>query len=236
MTMRKNGVNKNLWLERLLRRTAQVSASETLEGGWSFGSAELDGLRLPCYAQGTGALPVAAYGLRADGSPVLVCSEGRTIKPEIQAAAGFRERSTVWACQYEHSCGALLFTGSGDRRRWLVIEGTGGHIGFPKGHIEQGEDIAATVRRELREEVHVTNFRYIDSYRVDAQVITRKNREKAVTYFLASFDPAENILRKQEKEIVNLWLLPYEEARSRVNTALDRELIDKAQRLLEALK
>ena len=119
--------------------------------------------------------------------------------------------------------------------RYLVIEGNSGHIGFPKGHIEQGERIADTVARELREEVGITDFRYIEGFRVDSEVLTRKNRNKMVTYFLAEFDPARNVLHRQEEEIRSIWLLGYVEARERVNTELDKELLDQAEKLLSGL-
>ncbi len=224
----------NKELERLLRQPVQATARQALGGGWSSGTAELNGQRWPCYIQGAGELAVAAYGIRADGSAVLVCSAGKPIKPEILSAAGPCEHHTAWTCEYEHSCGALLFTQTVDGRRWLVIEGLGGHIGFPKGHMELGEDIQAAVARELREEVGITNYTYIDGYRVDSEVITRKKRRKLVTYFLASFSLSRNTLRRQEEELANLWLLPYEEARRRVNTSLDKQLLDQAHRLLSA--
>ncbi len=224
----------DMQLERLLKRPAQVSAARRLTGGWTAGTAAIGGQAYPCYALGEGKLPVAAYGRRQDGGAVLVCGEGHPIKPRIQEALGRLEPGTVWVCQYEHSCGALLVAEGERPARYLVIEGVGGHIGFPKGHIEAGEDIPAAVARELREEVGVTDFQYIDGYRVDASVVTRKGRDKDVTYFLASFAPSRNCLRCQTEEIRSLWLLDYEDARKRVNTALDRELLDKAEALLNA--
>ena len=216
-------------LEGLLLQKAQVTAVEPFGGGWYAGTAELEGQKFPCWSVGKGLLPVAAYGRRTDGTTVLACGNGRLIKPEITAAAGLREAGTEWACQYEHSCGALLFTKAGTDIHYLIIEGTSGHIGYPKGHMEEGESILDAVARELREEVNVTKFSYMTGFRVDADVITRLNRKKTVTYFLAAFDPAENELRRQEEEVANLWLLPYAEAHARVNTALDRELLEKAQ-------
>lgn len=221
-------------LEGLLGRNAAVTVSRRLSGGWQAGTAEIDGERFPCYALGADEQPVAAYGLRADGTAVLICGAGRPIKPRIQEALGEREADTVWSCLYEHSCGALLVVRDAQPPRYLVIEGTGGHIGFPKGHIEAGEQIADTVARELREEVGVTDFAYIEGYRVDAEVVTNKNHRKAVTYFLASFDPARNRLRPQAEEILHIWLLEYEDARKRVNTELDRQLLDRADALLRA--
>lgn len=222
----------DLELERLLTRKAEVSLRVRDADGWGAGLARIDGQAYPCYAKGEGLLPVAAYGRRRDGSPVLVCTEGRPIKPELVQELGGREPGIAWTCQYEHSCGALLVVKGERPAKYLVIEGTGGHIGFPKGHIEQGESIADTVARELREEVGITNFTYIDGFRVDAEVLTRKNRQKTVTYFLAEFDPVRNVPRRQEEEVKSIWLLGYEEARARVNTELDKELLDKAEKRL----
>ena len=56
-----------------------------------------------------------------------------------------------------------------------------------------------------------------------------------VTYFLAEFDPARNVLHRQEEEIRSIWLLGYVEARERVNTELDKELLDQAEKLLSGL-
>lgn len=222
-------------LEQLLTRSAQVHASQELPGGWYAGTAELGGLKYPCCSTGTGLLPVVAFGRRPNGTTLLICSEKHLIRPRIQEALGEREPQTVWTCYYEHSCGALLVVLDERPIRYLVIEGTGGHIGFPKGHIEAGEDLPDTVARELQEEVGVTDFTYISGYRVDSTVTTRKKRHKDLTYFLASFDPSRNHLRCQAEEIRELWLLEYDDARKRVNTELDRVLLDRAEALLQTL-
>ncbi len=221
--------------DQLLSKAAEVTERGQATDGWQTGLARIDGQAYPCYAKGKDALHVAAYGRRPDGSVVLACAEGRPIKPELQQELSGREQGTVWTCQYEHSCGTLLIVKGERPARYLVIEGNSGHIGFPKGHIEQGERIADTVARELREEVGITDFRYIEGFRVDSEVLTRKNRNKMVTYFLAEFDPARNVLHRQEEEIRSIWLLGYVEARERVNTELDKELLDQAEKLLSRL-
>ncbi|RKJ75150.1 NUDIX domain-containing protein [Butyricicoccus sp. 1XD8-22] len=221
--------------EQLLAKAAEVTERGQAADVWQTGLARIDGQAYPCYAKGKDALRVAAYGRRPDGSVVLACAEGRPIKPELQKELGGREPGTVWTCQYEHSCGALLIVKGERPARYLVIEGNSGHIGFPKGHIEQGERIADTVTRELREEVGIIDFRYIEGFRVDSEVLTRKNRNKTVTYFLAEFDPSRNVLHRQEEEIRSIWLLGYAEARERVNTELDRELLDQAEKLLSEI-
>ena len=52
---------------------------------------------------------------------------------------------------YEKTCGAVMYTGDGDERRYFLIKNNSGHIGFPKGHIEYGESERETALREVFE-------------------------------------------------------------------------------------
>ncbi|MGM9549311.1 MAG: NUDIX domain-containing protein [Faecousia sp.] len=55
--------------------------------------------------------------------------------------------------QREKSCGAVIFTCAENEIRYVVIRHTGGRCGFPKGHMEPGEDEKTTALRESCEEV-----------------------------------------------------------------------------------
>lgn len=227
----------NKELELLLNTEVSFLPEEQLDMICRRGTAtDEDERRYPCYEVGLSRgsrIPVLAYGERPDGTDFLVCGEGHVIKPDLYELLGKWEPEATWFCYYEHSCGAVLFNRSAEHGlRYLVIEGVGGHIGYPKGHIEAGETILDAVARELREEVGVTDYAYVEQYRVDSHVITKKGRWKDVTYYLAEFDPAQNDLKMQVEELKNVWLLDYETARERVNTDLDRYLIDKAHAML----
>ena len=178
---------------------------------------------------------VMATGTRSDGSKVLIVSNHRVIKPEIQLALKAHESNTEWKCYYEHSCGAVLCHNDNGIYKYFVIHGHGGHIGFTKGHMELGETIDEAVHRELREEANITKFSYVEDYRIESFGITPKGAYKTLTYFLAMFDPAENDIKLQEEEVVGYWLLPFEEAMQIVNTPLDRELLTKANALLNEI-
>ena len=67
--------------------------------------------------------------------------------------------------KYEKSCGAIVI----DDNKVLVIKHRAGHVGFPKGHVEDGETEVETAIREVKEETGIdievdTNYRYTTNY------------------------------------------------------------------------
>ena len=54
--------------------------------------------------------------------------------------------------EYEKSCGAVVFRIGERGPEALVIHQNAGHWGFPKGHVEPGEDEEQTALREILEE------------------------------------------------------------------------------------
>ena len=52
----------------------------------------------------------------------------------------------------EISCGAVLYTRVEGEIKYLIIKQRGGHYGFPKGHMENGETEEETALRETWEE------------------------------------------------------------------------------------
>lgn len=67
--------------------------------------------------------------------------------------------------KHEKSCGAIVI----DNDKVLIIKHKVGHVGFPKGHVEEGETEEETAIREVKEETGIdievdTNYRYVISY------------------------------------------------------------------------
>jgi tRNA nucleotidyltransferase (CCA-adding enzyme) len=52
----------------------------------------------------------------------------------------------------EMSAGGVVFRRFPDEPRYLLILDAHGNWGFPKGHVEEGEDPVSSARREIREE------------------------------------------------------------------------------------
>lgn len=111
---------------------------------------------------------------------------------------------------YEKSCGGVVFTRSGDEIRYLIIRHTGGHCGFPKGHIESGETEQETALREIYEEVglqvSLLDYRLEDAYPLP----NKPGVIKQVIYFPGEF--SGQCIRIQPEEILETYLVSYEEA------------------------
>ena len=130
--------------------------------------------------------------------------------------------------QYDKVCGAVVFRRR-TPRQYIIIENLSGHIGFPKGHCEDGETEEMTAVREVREETGLQisllpGFRCESHYtaEVDGEII-----EKTAVYFLAAVD--EEAVTIQEAEIPDWWTLPYEEALVKLNFESDRNILRRAQ-------
>lgn len=143
----------------------------------------------------------------------------------------FAKDETEFVCFYEKSCGAVLFSGKGADRRYILITNISGHIGFPKGHIEYGESEKQTALREVYEEtgVHtelIDGFREFYNYRINSFI-----RKKAI-YYLAAFDPAD--VRMNIREISEYRLLSYEEAMETLGFRHDKKILEKAEAFIRA--
>ncbi len=136
-------------------------------------------------------------------------------------------------CLYEKSCGAVLYTEEGGIRRFLLIKNMSGHIGFPKGHVELGENEKATAEREVWEETGVvteihSGFREYYNYSVNSFV------KKQAGYFVAPFLEAN--IKMNIKEISEYMLVTFEEGMKVLNYPHDRSILSKADKFITSLQ
>ena len=100
----------------------------------------------------------------------------------------------------EKSCGTIVIKDN----KVLIIKHNKGHYGFPKGHMEKGENEIETAIRETKEE---TNIDVIvdENKRYEVNYITSDNIDKTVVFFLAI--PKNSNIIPQENEISEvLWI------------------------------
>ena len=107
--------------------------------------------------------------------------------------------------KYEKSCGAIVI----DDNKVLVIKHRAGHVGFPKGHVEDGETEAETAIREVKEETGIdievdTNYRYTTNYSPKPGV------SKDVIFFLGKVVGGE--IKPQVEEVSEVKFVPIDEA------------------------
>ncbi len=133
----------------------------------------------------------------------------------------------------ERAAGLILFRENSGRREYLLIKNRhGGHWGFPKGHLEPGEDELQAALRETAEEVHVSQVQVLPGFRtVVRYAFPRQNElvKKEVVLFLARTEEKGKPFRKEVDEIA--WL-PFPEALQRITFPEQREALRQAEEWL----
>ena len=81
--------------------------------------------------------------------------------------------------KHEKSCGAVVFTCIDGEIKYVLAQSLGGHFGFPKGHVEPGENEEETALREIYEEVNlrpkiIPGFRAVSEYYIPDTVRTSR--------------------------------------------------------------
>ena len=134
---------------------------------------------------------------------------------------------------YEKSCGAVVFTRSNGKIRFLLISNLEGIYGFPKGHVEAGETEEQTALREVFEEVGLTvnliaGFRSKDEHPIPQ----KENMIKQITYFLGEYSNQE--FTYQKDELTNAMLVDYETAMSLFQFDSSKRILTEANNYLLA--
>lgn len=132
---------------------------------------------------------------------------------------------------WEHSCGAVVFTRLDGEPRFVLVQQKMGHFGFPKGHMEPGETEEQTALREISEEVGlrpdlISGFREEITYTLPAKPDTKKR----VTIFLAEYRDQKIV--PQEIELRQAVLVPYEKAMETLHCRDARRILQAAMEYL----
>lgn len=161
-----------------------------------------------------------------DGTEKLAAAESGTVmfEPYIRAKIGDNPDCEYY-CLYEKTCGSVVYTVKDRIKYYLLIENDSGHIGFPKGHIEYGESEEETAMREVFEETGL-KIEIDPKTRQEYTYTTSKGIIKNCVYFYSKFE--EEHIKLQQEEIIQSWLLPYNEAYDLLNYPQDKVILKKA--------
>ncbi len=138
-----------------------------------------------------------------------------------------------YICYYEKSCGAVMYTQDGSERKFILITNISGHIGFPKGHIERGENEKMTALREVYEETGVKT-QLIDGFRESYNYLINGFIHKKAVYYLAKFDKAD--VKMNIREISEYMILTYEEAMKILNFKHDKDILTHANQFADKIE
>jgi prepilin-type N-terminal cleavage/methylation domain-containing protein len=129
----------------------------------------------------------------------------------------------------ESSAGAVIFFQKGKKREYLLLNYLGGHWGFPKGHIEFGENPIKTAIREIKEETGL-DVKIIPGFERKITYSFRHKGEfviKDVVFYLARAKSQRVRLSKEHKGYV--WL-PYKPAFDLIT--YEKDIIKSAENFL----
>jgi 8-oxo-dGTP pyrophosphatase MutT (NUDIX family) len=139
----------------------------------------------------------------------------------------------------EKSAGAIIFRKENNKIYYLLLHYPSGsrssrdYWDFPKGHIEKGEKIEETVKREVFEETGLKDIKILPGFKETIKYFFKfegKNILKFVTFFLA--ETKEKNVQISFEHIGYEWL-PFEEAMERLTFQNAKEILNKANEFLK---
>ncbi|NLM43663.1 MAG: NUDIX domain-containing protein [Clostridiales bacterium] len=132
----------------------------------------------------------------------------------------------------EKSCGAIVYRRINNNIEFLAIKSNspGGHWGFPKGHVEEGETEEETSIREVYEETGLIiklckGFREYDKYQVS------ENTYKEVIFFIA--DAMDQNVVINEDEVVEYRWASFDEIYDILTYDSSKNILKKAKEFVE---
>jgi len=139
----------------------------------------------------------------------------------------------------EHSAGAVIFRREDNKIYYLLLHYPSTTRGakkdywdLPKGHIEKGEKIEETVKREAEEETGLKDIEIFPGFKETIKYFFKwegKNIMKFVTFYLIETKTKEI---KISGEHMGFKWLPYEEALEQLTFKNAKEVLQKANAFL----
>lgn len=156
----------------------------------------------------------------------------RFIVHDIEDAIAYAEKEGTYEldCIYETSCGAVVYRIINGEVRFLLIKNKRSlNWGFPKGHMERGEDEHMTAYREVLEETGV-RIEFLPDFRFKSEYSIQNRIEKKVIIFLATTKDTRTVIQQEEIEEY-LWL-GFQKAMDTLRFPNDKQILIKANEYL----
>ena len=128
----------------------------------------------------------------------------------------------------ERSCGIVVF----DEDKVLLIKHNGGHISFPKGHVEDGETSKETAIRETFEETGIEAKIISDDYYVNTYS-PKENHMKDVLLFVGVKTGGK--LKPQLEEVSLCDFFSYDKAMEELTYDIDKRILKQAYEIYKKM-
>ena len=134
----------------------------------------------------------------------------------------------------EKSCGAVIFKEEDGQILYLTVEykKEKGYWGLVKGHVEAGESELETAKREIYEEVGLSDLNFYPGFRAEHLYQPKPGVTKLVVFFLARAND-DRIEYLWDEHVAHRWL-PAAEIIAKLKYPGDREVIRKAEAFLQS--
>ena len=123
----------------------------------------------------------------------------------------------------------LCYFDHADGRRVFLLLDYGRHWGYPKGHLEGGEDDETAARRELREETAIAEVELVDGFLFEIKYeffsSTKGHVRKTVAFFAGRVASLDVVLSEEHRGYA--WAT-YEQALERLQFANARNVLEAA--------
>ena len=177
---------------------------------------------------------VAILRFRDTGEQKLVAApkSKKYIDWEIRKLLSFYTDSRRYSleCYYERSCGAVVFRNIAGGIRYLLIKNRrSSNWSFPKGHVEDGETLEQTAKREVLEEAGI-RIKIFHGFCSKSQYTIQNRIQKSVQIFVATTDDEQTKIQPEEIEDY-IWL-PYESAYNYLKFENDKTILKDARDFL----
>jgi bis(5'-nucleosidyl)-tetraphosphatase len=130
----------------------------------------------------------------------------------------------------EKSCGAVVVHRTGAKIEYLLLRHrNGNHWGFPKGHVEAGENESETALREIYEEVGL-RVHLVDGFRQTVEYAPYENCWKQVVYFIG--EARQDQFACQWEEVKECRWVDYEAGMNLLSHDNSKSILRAAQQFL----
>ena len=135
--------------------------------------------------------------------------------------------------RYIKSCGFIVYKEENNENYYLIIKSHNGDVGFPKGHMEPGENELQTAIRELKEETGIDVDTIHDfRYQIEYSLPRVPDAMKQTVYFLGKCASDDIII--QEAEVASAEFVTYDKAIEKLTFEETKNMLKKANDIINS--